>query len=594
MSEVLVAVPVLRGKRRFHIDKGRPWSVVEHLILSALANRPMTVSELAEASELPRRVIIEILIRLMRVGWIQMSEQRSKVSFQASQAGTAVAGQNELPALPKRINRWMSFLIDRVTGAVFRSRDLTVVHFNDVVSRARTDRLVWLEPRNVAGADDIRTVANVLLDEDERLAFVETSGDRLVERYALISVRGRVIERSLRLPDGLETAILDAAAEAPPAPAGDRSPKRRIDEHIPLRRWAPQALRSAAISSDDLVLGGEAHRELFQDTVRRARRHLIVHSCFVTRAAFNEVRELLLEAARRDVKVDLLWGEDPEKPGNRPTAEVVTALRRDPELLKLPNMRLHPFSTRSHGKFIIADDPVTGRLVAILGSCNWLSSRFDSVDASLRLRDPMIVSDLLYLLAELVKGAGGSWTALAMELAALGSQAAQATSPAVQRAQAQLIVGPIHADFVRKARDEARHRLFVVSHRLSEVANAAVIVPAMVAAQRRQVQVDLFYGRQSGAVDDAAIAALRQLSQTGGINLAPVVDPRLHAKVLAWDDDHALLTSQNWLSGDPNWNNPGQEVGIYVHAPKIAAHLVQRIEEALADAGAVPEGDKQA
>ena len=41
MSVVRVAIPMLRGKRRFHIDKGRPWSIVEHVVLAALVERKM-------------------------------------------------------------------------------------------------------------------------------------------------------------------------------------------------------------------------------------------------------------------------------------------------------------------------------------------------------------------------------------------------------------------------------------------------------------------------------------------------------------------------------------------------------------------------
>lgn len=30
---------VLRGKRRFHVEKGKRWSLVEHLMLDAVANQ---------------------------------------------------------------------------------------------------------------------------------------------------------------------------------------------------------------------------------------------------------------------------------------------------------------------------------------------------------------------------------------------------------------------------------------------------------------------------------------------------------------------------------------------------------------------------
>lgn len=594
MNSVLVAVPILRGKRRFHIDKGRPWSVVEHLILAALVDEALSAEALAKASALPRRVVIEILIRLMRVGWVEVSEQKGQATFRASLAGRAVASLNDLPTAPKRIKRWMSFLIDRVTGAVFRSRDLTVVHRNDLVARARKERLVELEPRVITGPDDIQTVANVLLDEDERLAFIDGSGDRLVERFALISVRGTTIERSLRLTEPLQAAILEAAREAPASPSGDRSPRVKVDEDLaPVRRSVPQETRAVAMGLDDLVFGGTAHGDALFDIIRRARRHVIIHSCFVTRQGFETVADVLIDAARRGVIVDILWGEDPDKPGDRNTSNTITKLRADPNYSAIPTLRIHPFSTRSHGKFVIADDPRSGRLTAIVGSCNWLSSRFDSIDISLRLRDPRLVGDLLYLLTELVKGSDGDWTPLSLEFAGLASRASQETTPAVQSARAQLVIGPVHGEFVRKARDTAHRRIIVASHRLSEVANAAVIVPAMRAAGKRNVHVNLLYTRPSGAADDAHVLALGDLAKANGVLLTPIPAPRLHAKVLVWDEDHALITSQNWLSGDPTWANPGQEVGVYISARGIGAEVARRLQEAVGSAAMKPSAFDQ-
>jgi hypothetical protein len=47
-----------------------------------------------------------------------------------------------------------------------------------------------------------------------------------------------------------------------------------------------------------------------------------------------------------------------------------------------------------------------------------------------------------------------------------------------------------------------------------------------------------------------------------------------HAKILAWDDDSAVITSQNWLSADPGYNSPLQEVGIYLIGARIADNVI--------------------
>jgi hypothetical protein len=69
MKPVHVIFPVLRGSRRFFVEKGRRWSVIEHLLLDSVTQEPATAVQLHQKSGLPRRVIVEAFIRLMRAGW---------------------------------------------------------------------------------------------------------------------------------------------------------------------------------------------------------------------------------------------------------------------------------------------------------------------------------------------------------------------------------------------------------------------------------------------------------------------------------------------------------------------------------------------
>ena len=71
MTTVRVAVPVLQGTKKFVFDKGRPWTVIEHALLISVAQGAQSFSELQERSNLPRRVLVEAIVRLMRVGWVE-------------------------------------------------------------------------------------------------------------------------------------------------------------------------------------------------------------------------------------------------------------------------------------------------------------------------------------------------------------------------------------------------------------------------------------------------------------------------------------------------------------------------------------------
>ncbi|MFY8152181.1 MAG: phospholipase D-like domain-containing protein, partial [Hyphomicrobiales bacterium] len=141
--------------------------------------------------------------------------------------------------------------------------------------------------------------------------------------------------------------------------------------------------------------GGEENEDALRALVGDARQRVIIHSTFVSAAAFGRLKPDLVAAAQRGARVDLLWGESDDARSSGRTRAAVNQLRADlartgeDELI-----RLHPFSTRSHAKFAIADRQ--GRApAALLGSCNWLSSGMRLIEAAVRLRDAALVADLL-------------------------------------------------------------------------------------------------------------------------------------------------------------------------------------------------------
>src|SRR5438270_389974 len=136
MSVVRVAIPLLKGKRKFFLEKGRPWSLAEHVLLAALMVKPRMVDELAAAGDVPRRLVLEALIRLMRAGWVTLQQESKGVVFSATPAGRSVVGDDELPKLAKSTSRWMNFVIDKVTGTLYRSREMPFLERHVVEARA--------------------------------------------------------------------------------------------------------------------------------------------------------------------------------------------------------------------------------------------------------------------------------------------------------------------------------------------------------------------------------------------------------------------------------------------------------------------------
>jgi cardiolipin synthase len=576
VSVVRIAVPVYRGKRRFHLLKGRPWSPVEHLILQSLANKPRTVADLSDESTLPRRLIIEALIRLMRADWVELSPQASGTLFRATGAGIDAAQLEELPNVPKAISRWMTFVIDRISGTTFRGRELPIFERHVIEQRAERDDVAWLEPSANVVKEEPRAVFSALLEEDETVVDVDPAGDRLAERYALILVRNGLVEGLPKSATLLEKAIIEAASKA--VKTGRTTEPLVVKSSVVPRRIDEGELqpRQIAFQSSDLILGGDAHQKLLESVLKRARHRAIIHSTFVSATSLNHALPVIIESARRGVCVDIFWGENEDKPEIAVTRRILGQARTRLRELSLDSLvTIHPFSTHSHAKILFADDGQTGKDIAVIGSCNWLYSGFQSYEASVRLREPVIVADLLDVLADLSCGREKLWKPITVELAALAREVRSRPKLAGARTDACLVLGAQHGHCVRMARDQARKRIFVASHRLGVAGKQSVIIPAIAAARaKKSVDAQVFYGRASGKLSGAAAAGLTLTADKEGVQIRSVHDPRLHMKVLAWDDDSAVISSQNWLSADPGDNSPLQEIGVYLKGARIAENVV--------------------
>ena len=122
-----VAVPMWSEALQLQLLRGRQWSAVEHLLLVALCRRGYSAADLAAESLLPRRLVIEVAIRLMRVGWVELVRREKAMFFRATPAGLRVADNDRLPAVVTPTSRWARVAVDQATGVIFRGRDLTLI-----------------------------------------------------------------------------------------------------------------------------------------------------------------------------------------------------------------------------------------------------------------------------------------------------------------------------------------------------------------------------------------------------------------------------------------------------------------------------------
>jgi phosphatidylserine/phosphatidylglycerophosphate/cardiolipin synthase-like enzyme len=520
---------------------------------------------------------VEGFIRLMRAGWVELSLTGGTPVFKTTPIGAAMAPAEELPAPTTIERRWRGFAIDQVTGCVFRSRDLDIPPLKQLPTGNDEQVVTWM-PSVPTNWEDFGAVFAALEGEDEVIIGFDSSPECPLKRHAVVTVRDNSIEG---LPSGapakLRSLILKAAKDALLESNAIPSAIEMVGERtsVPI---VPAAVREAIFDQEDLIIDGSEHKRALQQLLQKAADRVIIHSTFITEAAAKAALPWLLQAAARGVRIDVLWGQNEERQTTASTrAEAEKLGAWITEAGRSNAITVHPFSTNSHAKIVIADNG-KGGWSALLGSCNWLASSFDAFEVSVRLRDPSFVGELLTKMARLSVGQAGLWHNFATELTVLGRHVATLPRPSGRVVPMKILYGPDHADLVLEARDHAKRRLFVTSHRIGLAAKPMVLLPALSAAKQNGVSAHLYYGRTTGPLSGLAAAELGRELHKKGIDVSPVHQPRLHAKVLGWDDDSLSITSLNWLSADPPDYAPLYEIGVLIQAPKVTDFLIRRFQ----------------
>lgn len=575
MTTIEVAIPMLRGKRHFYIEKGRRWSVVEHLMLDAVARKPATASELSRKSNLPSRVVIEAFIRLMRAGWVELPSEKEAV-FTATPAGKAQLNGTELQAPTSRDDRWMSFCYDQACGDVFRGKELYVHKQGRLSCSPDSHALVYLEKSIRHSTEDIGAIFAALVGRDELIIGMEETPDTPIEGYAIVKVKEGVIEQlPARASDELRAAILAKAAQA--LPESEKAAAAPI-QSISTRMDKPAKSVQGLFEQRDLILDGDSHKSALLNALETATELVIIHSTFISSDGWRALLPKLISATARGVKIQILYGQSDDQSETSSSRKESIALRSAiTEAGRNDQIIVHPFSTGSHAKLLLSDDG-RNRWSCIVGSCNWLSSDFSSYEASIKVRDPKMVGELVKHIANMSIAHDGIWTNTTASFISLGERIAHIPRGQGRTAKMRILLAPEHASLVLEARDAARKRLVVTSHRLGIAGRPMIIVPALAASRDKGVICSLYYGRATGKLSGLDAAALTSELNRSGVTPRPIHNPRLHAKVLGWDDDALVVSSQNWLSADPSDTAYLKEIGIYVEQNKIADTFVRRFE----------------
>lgn len=581
MTTIQVTFPVLRGSRRFIIERGRRWSVIEHLLLDAVSRGAASAADLAERSSLPRRVVVEAFIRLMRAGWVEIVATSKGSLFQITPAGSSRVHYEQLPSATVTEPRWRAFAVEQVTGSVYRGRELELRHKTQLPSHTDESPVAHLNASSAHEIEEMGDVFTAIEGEDELIVGVDRGSEKLAERYAIVTVRDGIIEGlPARAPALLRYEILQAALRIL-GKSSSTGPDKTVPSVAMPERFEDQPTSiPSAYDPSDIIIDGEEHWRSFERIIVAASERVIIHSTFISDERATVVLPLLLRAAERGVKIDVLWGQDDLGSSTRSAQFAAAKMQAAVDSAgRTGAITIHPFSTNSHAKVVFADSAKGWN--ALIGSCNWLASDFKSFETSLRLREPLLIGQLIRKLAGLAQGRPGVWNDLAVELAILGKRVMEIPRPKGRTVPMRLLYGSDHARLVLEARDAALNRIFALSHRIGITATSMALFPALAAVQARGIDAAFYYGRTTGPLSGEAGADLVRTFSKAGLEIKPIHRPRIHAKVLGWDDDNLAISSLNWLSADPSEATPYREIGVLIQAPKIAENFVSRFATAV-------------
>ena len=560
---------------RVVVDQGIHWNPIDWMLLWALHKEPSTPSALADEIDLPRRIVSEMIWKLMRFGWVEMTADRT--AFRATIAGIrALHVPDGLPSLVWPDQRTVRAVIEPTQGRAFPNSEVIVRHENDVRALEKEHEIRWLSADGIAlpNFEELGYAAQACLQSsDEEFVRIISERSKADHRYVIVTVHGKECHG---FPENAPDLLFDVVRRAAKQKGRDTVP---LPRQLPPSRPKP-AVEGIAIDDADILLDGAAHREALGEILRASRDRVVLHSTFLDVKGFEGLRDDLRTAVRQGARVDILYGankDDRTRQRNGAAARGINELIAADPILR-QGVRMHMASTQSHAKLVVADIGEPGSYVAIIGSCNWLSTPYKRVEASVILRDGRMIAHLLRVIGEMSFAVARS-SRLVGDLHDIAKLVEQQAGP-VGEASVRLVLGEDHGELMRQARDNARSTIWVGADRFGQAAEVKTLIPMMTAG-KAGIKGRVMFSRCVTPVSEEDLGDLAFLAQESGVTLSEVDEGVLHGKFLIWDDDDVVITSLNWSSAGTRRDNPWGEIGLHVKRTAVGAKLRGRIEASL-------------
>lgn len=614
-----VAVPFLSNSYLFSISKSIGWSIIDYLFLKELHSSDLTLAELSQKSNIKKQIILQIILPMCDVGWIDIittdTDFLLKITESGKQAYISSSKNHELPCQTtdyssKReihvdsLNNYYNFYKSEIQFMQYaRYQEVKSNEKKEIVELPLISNSVYPDYESmceIAGHSN----EDVIKADDLNIALLDSKSFLLVDMMYTPQNQSKIIKDSLY--SLLNPTLIQQIESTLPSGISKSHDNQIIMPEI--KRKISESAITVHRNEVDFIYGGEETESKFLELIKCSKNFLIIHSTFIGTWCiknqkvyppnYTEYFQAIKEALRREVSVYILWGktslESHEEGFERSHAEdekvkemldsFNESCRRE-GIVNLVNV--NDFKrTESHAKFILTEHEHRGHC-AMVGSCNFLYAQFTRFEASVVVYDERFVNSFLEVTANICIGKNKISTSVRQEILNYTTQIKNSIKHQLDNEidkyrdedtlTVQLVLKSQHYHYIDRACDEAQKQIFITS----DLINSTPKRPIYDAMRHSTVKKYLFYSTRANYIKqpeiDATRISLDALEYPMRLRQSPH-PKKHHAKVLAWDNDDILITSLNWLSSNASINHGEEyhEVGVHIHGYNVATQFVDR------------------
>lgn len=612
-----VAVPFLSNSYLFSISKSIGWSIIDYLFLKELCSNDMTLAELNEKSNIKKQIILQIILPMCDVGWIDIVTTDTDFSLRITESGRRAYISNsknhELPCQTtdyssKReihvdsLNNYYNFYKSEIQFMQYaRYQQVKSKEKREIVELPLSSNSVYPDYERmceIAGHSN----EDVIKADDLNIALLDSKSFLLVDMLYTPQNQSKIIKDSLysilnpKLIQQIESTL----------PSGI---SRSHDNQIIMPELEKKSIDSVITvhrNEVDFVYGGEENESKFLELIKHSTNFLIIHSTFIGAWCiknrdicppnYTEYFQAIKEALLREVSVYILWGKtslesheegfDRSYEEDERVKEMLNGFNescRREGIVNLVNM--NDFRrTESHAKFIVTEHEDKGHCVMV-SSCNFLYAQFTRFEASVVVYDERFVKSFLEITANICIGKNKISTSVRQEFLNYASQIKNSIKSELDsdigqyrnedKLTVKLVLKSHHYNYIDRACSEAQKRIFMTSDLINSIPKR----PIYDAMKHSTAKKYLFYSTKANNIKQVEIDVTRnsldELENPIRLRQSPH-SKKHHAKVLAWDNNDVLITSLNWLSSNASINNGEEyhEIGVHIHGYDVATQFI--------------------